>query len=81
MSFKSKYLTVATNYSIPSAHRELLPDDNAVQKKVPYLDPWYETCLSCSLDKCYRDGARDDDSRERLKEGRKLCPIVIAKSK
>lgn len=48
-------------------------------KRDIYLDKWYEVCLSCSLENCFRDEIRDDHIRKQLIAGQKLCPIVIAK--
>ncbi len=72
-----RYLTISTDFGIPSLHRPEKPDDNVALEKYYYLDPWYKVCLNCNLEKCYRDDERDDTY---IKRGtKKLCPIEIGK--
>ncbi len=78
--WSSSYLRGNSDYSVPSTHRPDVPDEQAKENKERYLCQWYEVCLNCPLERCYRDNVRDDGGKRLLKE-KKLCPIEIARSK
>lgn len=76
MKRNNTYYAATTDFSIPSTHRVVKPEDSATPKY--YLEPWYEVCLDCPLSECWRDKERDAIGyyKSPLKE---LCPIIAIK--
>ena len=75
------YITGNADFSILSTHRPETPDDDTrYTRHEHYLDKNYKLCLNCPLDKCYRDGMRDDNSPHDKIVGKELCPIEVTKN-